>query len=107
MMLCDALLPLRCSRPGALATSLINLLPSPIGCVLPRLPFAEEAARDRVTIEDFQRLSVCRFRADRHLALPWSSLTRRCCGRLIPMVSVVREALEIHPLLLLSEKIVA
>jgi hypothetical protein len=80
----------------ALATTLVDLLPGPIGSVLPSLTLAEEAARDKMTIEDFQRPSVRRFRADCHLPLPWPGRIRRDCGRVIPVVSVVREALEIH-----------
>ena len=91
----------------ALATSRVDLLPSPIGSMLPRLTLTEETTRHRTTIEDFQRLSICGFRADRYLTLPWPGLSRRCCGRFIPVISVVREALEIHLFPLLPKRIVA
>ncbi|WP_374063794.1 hypothetical protein [Cupriavidus sp. DF5525] len=85
----------------------INLLSGPLRSVLPCLGFAEELARNKTVIEDFEWSSVCRLRADRHLTLPRPSNAKRRCGCFIPVVAVVGEALEIHFFLQLSWRILA
>src|SRR5262245_61529892 len=80
----------------ALGKARINLLPGPLRSVLPCLSFAEELARNKMVIKDLEWRSVCRFRADRHLAPPGAADAKRRCGGFIPVVAVIGEPLEIH-----------
>lgn len=77
-----------------------------IARMLPRLAFGEVLPGHGFVLEDLDRAAVRRLCTDRHLAMPgpagWG-----CRGCLVPVIFVVREALEIHSFLQLFNRIVA